>query len=158
MTGADLDSVGADPGRVIALALSVAGTPYRHQAALAGVGCDCLGLVRLVWRGLHGHEAETPPPYAAGGEAAAGEDPEALIAAARRHLILVETPRPGDVLAYRWRPHQPVRHLAILTAADRMIHAQDGAGVVEVAFGPWWRRRLAAAFRFPAPLSTRPDP
>ena len=27
------------------------GTPYRHQASLKGVGCDCLGLVRGVWRG-----------------------------------------------------------------------------------------------------------
>ena len=26
------------------------GTPYRHQASLRGVGCDCLGLLRGVWR------------------------------------------------------------------------------------------------------------
>jgi NlpC/P60 family putative phage cell wall peptidase len=26
------------------------GTPYQHQASLKGVGCDCLGLVRGVWR------------------------------------------------------------------------------------------------------------
>jgi NlpC/P60 family putative phage cell wall peptidase len=28
------------------------GTPYRHQASLKGVGCDCLGLVRGVWRAI----------------------------------------------------------------------------------------------------------
>lgn len=28
------------------------GTPYRHQASLKGVGCDCLGLVRGVWRAV----------------------------------------------------------------------------------------------------------
>ena len=39
------------------------GTPYRHQAALRGVGCDCLGLVRGVWRALIGPEPEDPPPY-----------------------------------------------------------------------------------------------
>ncbi|MGA8997361.1 MAG: peptidase P60, partial [Pseudolabrys sp.] len=30
------------------------GTPYRHQASLIGVGCDCLGLVRGVWRAVVG--------------------------------------------------------------------------------------------------------
>ena len=30
-----------------------------------------------------------------------------------------------------------------------MIHAHDGASVCEVALAPWWRRRLAYAFRFP---------
>jgi hypothetical protein len=31
-----------------------------------------------------------------------------------------------------------------------MIHAHDGAAVAEVHFAPFWRRRLAFAFRFPA--------
>ena len=30
-----------------------------------------------------------------------------------------------------------------------MVHAHDGAAVTEVALAPWWRRRLAFAFRFP---------
>ena len=34
------------------------GTPYHHQAALAGAGCDCLGLIRGVWRDLYGAESE----------------------------------------------------------------------------------------------------
>ncbi len=29
-----------------------------------------------------------------------------------------------------------------------MIHAQEGVPVTEVAIGPWWRRRIAGAFRF----------
>ena len=40
------------------------GTPYRHQASLKGVGCDCLGLVRGVWRATIGDEPECAPPYA----------------------------------------------------------------------------------------------
>ena len=39
------------------------GTPYRHQAWLKGVGCDCLGLVRGVWRELFGGEPEPLPAY-----------------------------------------------------------------------------------------------
>jgi hypothetical protein len=39
--------------------------------------------------------------------------------------------------------------MAIVSALDTMIHAHDGAAVTEVAIAPWWRRRLAYAFRFP---------
>ena len=41
------------------------GTPYRHQASVPGAGCDCLGLVRGVWREVYGEEPELPPPYRA---------------------------------------------------------------------------------------------
>jgi NlpC/P60 family putative phage cell wall peptidase len=44
--------------RVLALAGGWIGTPYRHQASLKGVGCDCLGLIRGIWRGVYGHEPE----------------------------------------------------------------------------------------------------
>lgn len=49
---------------IVAEARGWIGTPYRHQASLKGVGCDCLGLVRGVWRNCIGDEPETPPPYA----------------------------------------------------------------------------------------------
>jgi len=37
---------------IIAEARSWIGTPYHHQAALKGVGYDCLGFVRGVWRAI----------------------------------------------------------------------------------------------------------
>lgn len=37
---------------VIAAARSWLGTPYHHQASRKGVGCDCLGLIRGIWREL----------------------------------------------------------------------------------------------------------
>jgi NlpC/P60 family putative phage cell wall peptidase len=36
------------------------GTPYAHQASLKGVSCDCLGLVRGVWRAIYGNESLRP--------------------------------------------------------------------------------------------------
>lgn len=125
------------------------GTPYRHQASLKGVGCDCLGLVRGVWRAVMGDEPERAPPYAPDwAEAASGE---ALADAAARHLVTVdrEAFQKGDVLLFRWRVNLPAKHAAIVTAPDLMVHAHDGAAVTEVAIAPWWRRRLAYAFRFP---------
>ena len=48
---------------VVRVARGWIGTPYHHQASLRGVGTDCLGLVRGVWRDLYQREAEMPPRY-----------------------------------------------------------------------------------------------
>jgi NlpC/P60 family putative phage cell wall peptidase len=125
------------------------GTPYRHQASLKGVGCDCLGLVRGVWRAVIGDEPEAAPPYAPDwAEAASGEP---LVEAAARHLVAIARDAfgDGDVLLFRWRANLPAKHAAIVTGDGLMVHAHDGAAVAEVALAPWWRRRLAYAFRFP---------
>jgi NlpC/P60 family putative phage cell wall peptidase len=134
---------------VIAEARAWIGTPYQHQASLRGIGCDCLGLVRGVWRALFGDEPEAVPPYAPDwAEAAAGEP---LAEAALRHLIRIDPSmfRAGDILLFRWRAGVAAKHAAIVTAPHLMVHAHDGAAVAEVAIAPWWRRRIAYAFRFP---------
>ncbi len=142
--------------QILSVALTWRGTPYRHQASLKGVGCDCLGLVRGVWRELYGNEPETPPPYRPDWAEVGGQ--ETLLEGARRWLgevPLAET-LPGDVLLFRMSPDASVKHVAILTAAPtpadpqaRMIHAYWGRAVVESWIGPWWTRRLAFAFAFP---------
>lgn len=125
------------------------GTPYRHQGALRGVGCDCLGLLLGVWREVVGTLPEQPPPYTADWAEALGR--ETLAEAARRHLVEIAPAeaQAGDVVLFRWRPHLPAKHAGILTASDRMIHAQERAAVAEVALNAWWRRRIAYAFRWP---------
>jgi NlpC/P60 family putative phage cell wall peptidase len=125
------------------------GTPYRHQASLKGVGCDCLGLVRGVWRAVIGDEPQAAPAYSRDWAEASGE--EALAEAARAHLIEIAPAGflPGDVLLFRYRDRYPAKHVAIVSATALMVHAHDGAAVAEVAIAPWWRRRLAYAFRLP---------
>ena len=61
------------------------GTRYAYQASVKGVGCDCLGLVRGVWRACIGDEPEVVPAYAADWAEATGE--ESLANAALRHLV-----------------------------------------------------------------------
>jgi NlpC/P60 family putative phage cell wall peptidase len=135
--------------RIVACARGWIGTPYRHQASLTGVGCDCLGLVRGVWRDVIGDEPETPPAYAP--DWAEATRKETLADAAVRHLVPVATAdaAPGDVLLFRWRTHLVAKHAAIMTTPQAMVHAHDGAEVCEVVLSPWWRRRIAFAFRFP---------
>lgn len=125
------------------------GTPYRHQASLKGVGADCLGLVRGVWRELYGREPEAMPAYTADWAEARGV--ETLAQAAGRHMTPVEidASTTGDLLLFRWRVGLPAKHAAIRVAPDRFLHAQDGACVATAALSPWWRRRIAFAFRFP---------
>lgn len=146
---------------LIAAARRWIGTPYRHQASLEGIGCDCLGLIRGLWREVYGAEPEAVPAYAPDWAEAARI--ESLIEAGRRHLVPVPVAeaRPGDVVLFRWRPDLPAKHAGILTEIDeagrprRFVHAYDGSAVVESPLGPWWHRRLAAAFAFPG---LAPDP
>src|SRR5437870_8056418 len=88
---------------IVAEARAWIGTPYRHQASLRGVGCDCLGLVRGVWRAVCGAEPAPVPPYSPDWAEATGR--EQLADAARRHLVAIEAAqfKPGDVLLFRWR-------------------------------------------------------
>jgi len=135
--------------RVVAAARAWLGTPYHHQASLRGVGCDCLGLVRGVWRELYDDEPELMPAYSPyWAQQGSGET---LAQAAERHLRPLDPrdARPGDVLLFRWRAHLPAAHCAILAELDRILHAHDGAAVSEVAFTSWWRRHLSHAFAFP---------
>jgi NlpC/P60 family putative phage cell wall peptidase len=134
---------------IVAEATSWLGTPYRHQASLKGVGCDCLGLLRGVWRAFFDGEPEAMPAYTPDWAEARGA--ETLAQAAGRHLIAIPVKEAGagDVLLFRWRANLPAKHAAILVDESRFIHAQQGAAVAMAALSPWWRRRVAYAFRFP---------
>lgn len=135
--------------RIVAEALTWTGTPYRHQGARKGVGCDCLGLVRGVWRGVYGAEAEVPGPYAADWAETGEGDP--LVAAARRHCA--ERPAPaaeaGDLLLFRLRPRLPARHCGIALSQSHFLHAYQGHAVISSPLDPHWRRRLCGVFTFP---------
>lgn len=136
--------------RIVAEARRWIGTPYRHQASLRHVGCDCLGLVRGVFRAIIGPEPEETPPYCADwAENGAGE---MLAEMAARHFVgkAPDDIAPGDLLLFRWREDLPAKHCAIAVCRAAMIHAHDGACVVETALTPAWRRRLARVFAFPA--------
>ena len=142
---------------IVQIARAWIGTPYRHQSSTKGAGCDCLGLIRGVWRALYGEEPEAPPPYRPDwAETLAGEP---MLEAARRWLVErgPDAARLGDVILFRMSPKAAIKHCAILSApsttADphpRMIHAYWGRAVCESWLGPWWRRRLQGAFSFPA--------
>ena len=125
------------------------GTPYQHQASVIGVGADCLGLLRGMWRTLIGSEPEKTPPYTPDWAEARGSDD--LMEAARKWLreIPVGEAGVGDVLLFRMGLGAPAKHVAIVSGEDRIIHAYWVRSVCETRLAPWWRRRIAGAFSFP---------
>ncbi len=138
---------GAD--EVVRAARQWIGTPYHHQASVRGIGADCLGLVRGVWRELYGRDAEAPPPYSRDWAEASGR--ETMLEAATRHLhpMALKQAGAGDVVVFRLRAGTVAKHAAILTGPDRMVHAMEGGTAAEVPLSPWWRRHMAGAFSFP---------
>lgn len=137
---------------IVSAARGWIGTPYVHQASVRGAGCDCLGLLRGVWREVLGPEPELPPPYSMDWSEPQGE--ERLWQAALRHL----RPKPtgqaaaGDVLLFRMRAGSVAKHLGLrveIGPGARFVHAYSGQGTVESALTAPWARRIVARFAFP---------
>ncbi|MGB7243277.1 MAG: peptidase [Sulfitobacter sp.] len=128
------------------------GTPYLHQFSVKGAGCDCLGLLRGVWRDLRGDEPECVPAYSMDWSEPQGD--ERLWRAAKAHLVVkpIEKADVGDILLFRMRAGAVAKHLGIAARIDdpsSFIHAYSGHGVVESPLSAPWRRRIVARFEFP---------
>jgi len=153
------------PARIIKATRRWIGTPYHDQASVRGVGCDCLGLLRGVWREFAGPEpvelTGAVPPYSRDwGEVG---PVEVLAEAARAAMteLDVSDARTGDVILFRMRAGAIAKHCGILSGRGRsgrthkFIHAYERTGVIEEPLTPVWQRRLAYAFRFPDPVKRR---
>jgi NlpC/P60 family putative phage cell wall peptidase len=124
------------------------GTPYRHQASTLGAGCDCLGLVRGVWREIYGDEPMVLPAYRADWRDARYADE--LLAVAETLLRRAEDgPRAGQAILFRLGRTRAPKHCGIALGADRFIHAQERLGVIEANLGDSWRRRIAGLYDLP---------
>lgn len=128
------------------------GTPYVHQSSTKGAGCDCLGLLRGVWREVLGAEPELIPAYSMDWSEPQGE--ERLWAAAMRHLHAkpLADEGAGDVLLFRMRAGAVAKHIGMQAEVGEkgsFVHAYSGHGVVESPLSAPWRRRIVARFEFP---------
>lgn len=142
---------------VIEEALSWIGTPYKHQASLKGVGCDCLGLVRGVWRVIVGEEPEPMRPYSAWwAEKTRREQMREL---ADKYLVPIPAApyrtgaspfRDGALLLIRPHPQGAAKHAAVMIAPDIIVHAYEGAREVAADQIPRsWREKIVTAYDYP---------
>lgn len=134
---------------VMAEAREWLGTPYHDQASLKGVGCDCLGLVRGVWRAVVGPEPMDMPKYSRSWAETGTCSP--LMEGARQWLVDIPKREiaPGNVMLFRMRDGALPKHMGIAMAPGTFIHAWEGRGVGMDCLSPPWRRRIVAVFRFP---------
>lgn len=128
------------------------GTPYQHQASVKGVGTDCLGLLRGIWRTVYGAEPEAVPAYTE--DWAEPDHREVLLEAACRWLAAKSLTQkaPGDVLLFRMRDGSIAKHLGLqsrIGSHPQFIHSYTGHGVIESSLSQPWQRRIAARFCFP---------
>ena len=138
--------------RIVEAARGWIGTPYLHQASVRGAGCDCLGLLRGVWREVMGAEPQAVPAYTQDWSEPQGD--ERLWRAAMAHLASkpVVQAAPGDVILFRMRAGAVAKHLGLQSATGpeaRFIHSYSGHGVVESPLSAPWARRIVARFAFP---------
>ncbi|MBX9456118.1 MAG: peptidase P60 [Rhizobium sp.] len=133
---------------IVDIARSWTGTPYHNLASVRGAGCDCVGLLRGIWREAYGTEAPALPVYSANWRARGGN--EGLLDAAARHLDprSIDERGPGLVLIFRIRPGLAARHCGVMTDARRMVHAHSGRAVHEVDLGDFWNGRVSGVFAF----------
>lgn len=147
---------------IVAEARSWLGTPFHHQAALKGVGCDCGGLVRGVGAacGVLDIPEERWAPYAAYGRT---PHPERMRAALEEFLVPISEDQAdvGDVCWLHWREGLPM-HLAILGMLDTrftIIHALiDNERVIEHGFAKEWQDRVTSWWRYPGLALDRARP
>ncbi|MGB8602941.1 MAG: hypothetical protein WCD42_12175 [Rhizomicrobium sp.] len=143
-----------DAETLIVAARGWIGTPYIHQASLKGKGCDCIGLLRGVWREVKALSAdpEILPPYSPDWAEASGT--ETLYLGLKRHLteIACDDVAPGAVVLFRMMRLGPAKHCAFVGVQDgglTLIHARMNKQVNEEPFSTSWRYKLAYAFEVP---------
>jgi NlpC/P60 family putative phage cell wall peptidase len=143
-----------DSTRIVSIAREWIGTPYVHQASLKGKGCDCIGLLRGVWRELQATTAdpEILPPYSPDWAEATGR--ETLYEGLKRHLTEIAPAdiAAGSVVLFRMIPNGPAKHCGIAAELDgvfTLIHSRMNKQVNEEPFDAYWRRKLAFVFEVP---------
>jgi NlpC/P60 family putative phage cell wall peptidase len=137
------------PARVVKATRRWIDTPYHDQASVRGVGCDCLGLLRGVWRDVVGPEPIPVPPYSRDwGETGPVEVLAEAARAAMQELDVAEA-RAGDIILFRMRAGAIAKHVGILSSKTTFVHAYERTGVIEEHLTPAWQRRIAFVFRFP---------
>ncbi|MEL6588260.1 MAG: NlpC/P60 family protein [Pseudomonadota bacterium] len=131
--------------RALHVARGWIGTPYVLLAALRGVGCDCVGLIR----GVRGELLGQPPVHVPPWQRDWADAPNRiLVSAALRWMDRVppDAALPGHMVVLRTQGREA--HCGILEEDDRIIHAVEGVGVARVPFAAF-RPAVTFAAAFP---------
>ncbi len=134
---------------LVAVARGWVGTPFHHQAAVKGVGCDCIGLIRGVAAELGLSQGTFDDKRYQGYSRTPNS--RLLLRGLGESLTPVrggiQVTLPGDILLFRI--DAAPQHLAFKTDVG-MLHAYASKRrVVEHMIDGDWRRRFHGAWRLP---------
>jgi len=145
-----------DPmNQIVQIARAWIGTPYVHQAATRGAGCDCLGLLRGVWAEFTGKPLVAVPAYTADWSEPQGTEVLWSEIAARLPKKDRSEAASGDVLLFRMQGGSVAKHVGLQACVGEsatFIHSYQGYGVVESRLSTPWKRRVVARFGIPVNL------
>jgi len=125
------------------------GTPFHHQAALLGVGCDCFGVVRGIYGALTGLFPPIPVAYSV--DWFKGEGNRAALVSACSAFSEDVSGTPillGDCIVFKNNRGQ-VLHVSIFVG-DGLIHALGDPAVqkvIKVEYSDTWRQRYHSHHR-----------
>jgi cell wall-associated NlpC family hydrolase len=111
--------------RIIEIALTWMGTPYHHQAAVRGAGCDCITFIAEVFEEAGIVTDIKLPPYAMQWHLHHSE--ELYLDHIKKYCGQVYEPIPADIVLYRFG--RTASHGAIYIAEGKIIHSAMGQGV-----------------------------
>ena len=135
--------------RIVTAARSWLATPYHHQASVKGVGVDCLGLARGIWRDCVGPEPWTYQPYSPDWGETGPREVLAEGMGAWLEAIPTAAAQAGALVLFRMERGAIAKHAGILSDAGQFIHAHHRVGVIEEPLTLAWQRRIVFAFTFP---------
>lgn len=133
---------------IITEARSWLGTKWHHQAALKGVACDCVGLIRGIYSVLV-EPITVKVNYSQ--EWPLFRSEEKMHQQVKKYFteIPLSEAKPGDILLFGFGKG-PAYHAGILSYDDFIIHTwRDVGKVVESRYDDQWRENTRFAFRFP---------
>jgi NlpC/P60 family putative phage cell wall peptidase len=117
---------------IIAEARKWAGTPYHCQADVKGAGVDCILLIVRAFVDSGMCEPFDPRPYS--DEWFLHRSEEIYLGGVMSRCVEVQSPRPGDLMLFRWGRCYSHGGIVTSTAPLTIIHAYQPAGrVIEEA-------------------------
>ena len=131
-------------------ARSWVGTPFKHQASLKGVGCDCIGLIKGIGVALnlvdYDEKSDKAKPYL---NYRLMPDSKKMREGLAVFLVPIDVidAVAGDILFMAWTKEP--QHVAFISERG-IIHSYSAVGkVVEHTFDKSWKERVMGAYRYP---------
>ena len=131
---------------IITEARSWIDTPYQHRGRTKGESCDCLGLILGIWEEFHLGRSFNIHHYSPDWSDRNEElKPYLIKYLNQKSLIDI---REGDVILFSMSLGS-LKHMAIATGKDTLIHSYWGRAVVESHISPYWSTRFDSVYEFP---------